>query len=220
MVNDFALRRDVTQNMNNLMSEISRKIDCDSECQERRSVKEKKKDWENARSVFNEGPGYVQAKERVYLEAKYGTSRAAEILTAKYRDEASETIRQQLRIISDMGDANESSIAQLALSSKDMQSLGDLVEIRKEEERNLSTATRTRLSDRATNDQKAIFGEQALDSLKFYSNIVFFIYMVLFALYLFFITRRDEGRWRRFGVPIALLVVLLFSRRLSYLVFD
>lgn len=212
--------RNLTERMNKLMAEVTEKAECDAECHRQKSIAEKKRNWEEARSVYELGLINVDNKEKIYLDAQFGEKRASELLVKKYTRQAAHTVSTQLDKVKTINQEHNSILQNLEGVLRTRGALSRLMEILTTERSQLQTATASTLSDIYTNDERTRFSEEALQRISTYFYGMLVIYAICYIVYLVkgpFVNSREYDVWRGYLVPTAFLCLAVFSRYLAYM---
>lgn len=212
--------RNLTERMNKLMAEVTAKVECDAECHRQRSIAEKKRNWEEARSLYELGLSNVDEKERIYLDAQFGEKRASELLVKKYTKQAADSVSTQLDKVKALNQEHNGVLRNLEGVLRTGVALNRLMDILTTERNQLQTATATTLSDIHTNDERTRFSDEALGRISTYFYGMLVLYAICYVVYLVkgpFINSQEFDKWRGYLVPTAFLSLAVFSRYLAYM---
>ena len=212
--------RNLTERMNKLMAEVTAKVECDPACRRQRSIAEKKRNWEEARSLYELGLSNVDQKERIYLDAQFGPKRASELLVKKYTKQAADSVSTQLDKVKALNQEHNGVLRNLEGVLRTGVALNRLMEILTTERNQLQTATATTLSDIHTNDERTRFSDEALGRISTYFYGMLVLYAICYVVYLVkgpFINSQEFDKWRGYLVPTAFLSLAIFSRYLAYM---
>ena len=210
----------VTERMNALMEQVTEKVECDAACQKNRDIAEAKRNWEEARSLYELGLSNVDTKERIYLDARFGPKKASELLVKKYTRQAAQSISSQLDKVKAIYQENNEVLDDLDGVLRTQMSLDRLMKVMSTESNQLRIATATSLANIHTNDERTRFSDEALRRITTYLYVLLVLYAICYVVYLVkgpFINRRHYDKWTGYLLPTTFLCVAVFSRYLAYM---
>ena len=214
---------DTINNFNELVSQASDAILCNSDCQQMRKSEELKQKYVDARTNLASAPSQVYTAQKNYITFADGQS--------AYNEMRKEDLQQRAEKIStefSIKFNDEENVINTQIDSYDgllinFKNIFDLFRTYKNENKKLLFELKNKTSDVITNERKTLYEDQRIDGLKyFYYYIILSIYIICiicFVAFSFFYPSQSSFKTR--VLVLIALVVLPFvsSWILGYIIY-
>ena len=168
-------------NFNSFLSQASKTIACDSECQKQKKTEELKKTFLNSRVNLDSAENQFQVSQKNYVTFTQGQP-AYDSLIDQQLTEKVQTISSDFQEkFNDEYDSIETSIESYSGLYINLQNVYDLYTYYKNNNDELYKSLKNETSDTLTNERKTYYQDQGIDNLKFW------YYYVLLTIYVIFV---------------------------------
>ena len=170
--------QDTLNKFNDLISQASEAVLCNSDCQQKRKAEQLKQKYTDAQANLASAPAQVFTTNKNYITFTEGEPKYREIRTAELEKKA-----QEITALSSENFKQDEAKLNIQIDSYDglllnFRNVVDLFETYKKENTKLFLDLKNETNDVLTNERKTFYQDQRIDGLKFY------YYYILLAIYI------------------------------------
>lgn len=179
------LNSDTVSKMNGIVANLQSMITCDSECQKRKNADELRRKWNNAKEDLATAPSNVQSTEQAYYVFTEGEVGYRQMLVDKYKNVANKTSASAKNTHKKLMDDLETLLGNYTAQVSSVNRLKELLQVRINENRELSLAQDNNISNVQTNDRRVVYENWAQKWLHTIKKIFLILYIALAIFFLY-----------------------------------
>ena len=199
-------------NLNSLIALAKEKLSCDSDCQQKRSAQDYKKQWELAKQQYKDAPEQIQLAEKNYYIYDKGYPAYKEMLYDRYSKTA-----EEFKKASNIKYKNNNEEMTVMIDSYDASTtyfkrMNELLNIKLTDNERLKSEIDQYNTRTQTDSRKVIYEDRERDWLNTVRKIILFFYFCCLILYIVigkFIPNKEYLQWK-IWVYIILYIIFPF----------
>ena len=165
--------------INQMLSQASDAIMCDTNCQKQRTADELRQKYETAKINYVTGPEQTEKTFRDYYVFQNGESQYNELIDKKYGAEADKMAEKYKDIISQQIHEINVNLKSYDAVYINYRNIVDFYKKLEKENRQLEKDIKNAKSETVTNQRKTVYEDQGLDTLDQTYTILWYLYIIL-----------------------------------------
>ena len=196
--------------LSSIIALAKEKLECDSDCQQKRMVEDYKKQWDLAKKQYSDGPEQIELTEKNYYVYDKGYAGYKDMLYDRYSKSAEEFKTTSNAKYTKTNEELTDMIDNYNTSTTYFSRINELMSVKLEENERLKREIDNYINYTQTNGRKVIYEDRERDLLTTLQNVLLFFYYCILVYYIIFgkfIPNKEYSEWK---IWLCIFIYIIF----------